>query len=136
MTPPTILTSSNDHPTEASEPQTIAGFAASTVVLFVAAACLLGLVWGAVDGDWVLVAVEGPAVLALVGVWLFTRANRAGHRVATIAAAIGALCAVELWIATAVFDARGTTLAVIAAASTGATVAIAGLWAALVNQRA
>lgn len=135
MTPPTTLTSSNNHSTEASERQTIAGFATSTIVLFVAATCLLGLLWGAVDGDWVLVAVEAPAVLALLGVWLFVRAKQAGRRVAMIAAAIGALCSIELWIATAVFDASGVTLAVIAAASTGATVAIGGLLAVWVNQR-
>ncbi len=114
-----------------SEPQgqTILGIAPATVVLVVGATCLVGLVWGVVDNNWVLVATEAPATLALFGVWLYTRAHQAGNRVAIIASAIGSLCAVELWIATAVLDVRGAMLAAIVAASTGATVAVGGIWA-------
>ena len=109
--------------------QTIAGFEPSTIVLVVAVTCLLGLVWGVIDDNWVLVATETPAFLALIGVWLFARANRSGRRVAAIASAIGSLCAVELWVATAVFDARGMTLAVIVAVSSGMAVTAGGIWA-------
>lgn len=111
-----------------SEQQTLAGFAPSTIVLFVAATCLLGLVWGVYDSNWVLVATEFPAVLALVGVWAFARANESGNRVALIASALGALCAVEVWIATAVLEARGLELAILVAFSTGLTVAVLAGW--------
>ena len=110
------------------DPQTIAGLAPSTLVLIVAFTCFLGLVWGVIDGNWVLVATEAPSVLALIGVWAFARAHRSRRRIAMIGSAIGALCMAELWIATAVFEARGMTLAVIVAASTGLTVALGGIW--------
>lgn len=113
----------------------LAGFAPSTIVLIVAASCLLGLLWGVFDSNWVLVATELPAVVALVGVWAFARANESGHRVALIASAIGALCAVELWIATAVLDARGMQLAVLVASSTGLTVAVLAGWAIWAHHR-
>jgi len=42
---------------------------------------------------------------------------------------IGLLCAVELWLATVVFDVQGLKLAVIVAASTGTTGAlVVGYW--------
>ena len=124
-----------DKITEPDQSRTIGGFAPSTIVLFVGATCLAGLIWGAVDSNWVLVATEAPAVVALGFVWLFARANESGNRVAIIAAAIGALCTVELWIATAVLYARGTTLAIIVAVSTGLTVAIGGLWALVATRQ-
>lgn len=118
-----------------SDRQTIGGFAPSTIVLVVAFTCFLGLIWGVIDDNWVLVATETPSVLALLGVWAFARAHQSGRRVAIIAAAIGALCAVELWIATVVFDARGMALAIIVAASSGITVALGGIWAIWSNHK-
>ena len=125
-----------DGPTPDSNRQTVGGFAPSTIVFWVAITCLLGLVWGVIDENWVLVATEIPAVLALLAVWLFARARQSGRRVAIIGSAIGSLCAIELWIATALFGARGSSLAIVVAASTGITVGIGGLWAIWSNQKA
>lgn len=123
-----------EHPTQAppsSQEDRLAGFRPSTIALIVAATCFAGLVWGAAERNWVLVATETPAVLALLGVWAMARARRSGRRVAIVASTIGALCSVELWIAMTVLDARGTTLAIIVAASTGLTVAAVGALALL-----
>ncbi len=117
-------------PVSNSDGQTIGGFAPSTIVFFVAFTCLLGAIWGFIDGNWVLVATEIPAVLSLVGIGLFARVRRSGRRVAMIGSAVGVLCVVELWIATAVFGARGTSLVLVVAVSSGLTVGIGGLWAA------
>ncbi len=116
-------------PAPDSDRHTIGGFAPSTIILIVAFTCFLGLLWGVVDDNWVLVATEAPSVLALLGLWAFARAHKSGRRVAVIGSAIGAFCAIELWIATAVLDARGMTLALLVAASSGITVAVVGLWA-------
>lgn len=124
-----VLTEPSDQRDIVKERQGTAGFGPSTVILVVAATCLLGLIWGAIDSNWVLVATETPVVLALLAVWTFARANRSGNQATVIASAIGALCAVELWIATAVLHASGSTLAVIVAGSTAATFAAGGVWA-------
>ncbi len=130
-----LLSSKPASPAPDSQRQTIGGFAPSTIVLVVAFTCFLGLIWGIVDEDWVLVATEVPAVLALIGVWAFSRARKSGRQVALVGSAIGSLCAVELWIATAVFGATGTSLAVVVAASTGITVGVVGIWAIWSHQK-
>ena len=99
-----------------------------SVVLIVAVVCSAGLVWGIVDANWVLVATEIPAVLALIAVAALGRARSSGREHAIVASGIGVACAVELWIATVVFDARGMQLAVIVAVSTAVTAAAGAVY--------
>ena len=103
------------HSKEAERPGSRA-FSASSVVLLVAATCFLGVIWGAVDGNWVLVAAEVPAVLALGLVWIMTRNRDTKSEAAKAASVIGLLCVVELWLATSVFDLRGVELAALVTA--------------------
>ncbi len=97
----------------------ILGLRPTHLVLFVGFTCSLGLVWGTLSSNWVLVATEAPAVLALLAIWLHLRVRSGGSGLAKAAAGIGLLCSIELWVATQVFHASGLALAVTTALSTG-----------------
>lgn len=101
------------------------GMSPGVVLLVVAATCALGILWGAVDRNWVLVATEVPSVAALLIVWFLTRHRKARSEAMKAAGAIGLLCAVELLMITVVFDTRGLQLAVAVAGSTAAVGGIA-----------
>lgn len=78
---------------------------------------------GLYTGNWLLAAAEAPSVVGLLLVAFLARTATSGSALVKAASVVGLLCIAELAVATIVFDAHGTQLAVIVILSTGLTAA-------------
>lgn len=100
----------------------------NAIVLSVAATCMIGVVVGAVRGDWVLFSIEVPAVVGIGVVGRLWQRRHIQSKVAQIAAAIGLLCAAELWFVIEVLDGTSVQAAVVGAGTTAVLLSGAAIY--------